>query len=86
MCAISLDTQSLMVNLCHEQYQLWAGLGFVASIATGPVICQSLSSAHWVELLLKVIASEHTPNGVTHLPRRVSFRKSYSLSELYFID
>jgi hypothetical protein len=63
--------QSVAVNLCREQYQQWAGLSFITSIANGPLICQSLSTPQWIEILLKVVSCEDMPNSAVYLPRRV---------------
>ncbi|XP_052077229.1 E3 ubiquitin-protein ligase HERC2-like isoform X2 [Mytilus californianus] len=46
------------VHVAFEQHFTWCTLGFIRSIATGPVICKALSSPRWIDLLLKVLEED----------------------------
>ena len=48
----------MSVQIACEQHYSWCSLGFVRSIATGPAICQALSSQRWIDLLLKILEEE----------------------------
>ncbi|XP_060607151.1 E3 ubiquitin-protein ligase HERC2-like isoform X1 [Ruditapes philippinarum] len=57
-CNYGLNANSVSVQIACEQHYSWCSLGFLRSIATGPTVCQALSSQRWVDLLLKILEEE----------------------------
>ena len=54
-----------------EQHYTWANLGFIRSAALCAPMQRALSSEPWVQLCLRLTATEHTPSGASNLPRQV---------------
>lgn len=65
-CFISLKGEGSSVVMA-QQHRDWAKLGFIRGIAVSPVICCSLSTPHWVSLLLRVVRGS-LPGEETLLP------------------
>ncbi len=48
--------------VASQQYNGWATLGFIRSIASSPSLCQALSTPRWVDLLLSLVK----PHDIIH--------------------
>lgn len=72
-------TANPVQSIQAQQFRDWAKLGFIRSIAVTPTMCKALSSAQWVDLLLRLVSGSipederSSTSTAIHLPRQVHF-------------
>ncbi|KAL5011340.1 hypothetical protein ScPMuIL_009891 [Solemya velum] len=70
-CNYGLNSNSIPVQIACEQHFSWCSLGFVRSIATGPVMCHALSSRRWIDLLMKILEEEKTVQQSRNITKQI---------------